>query len=117
MADYFAMAAELREAGLRAEAFTGGAGNMGKQLKYADRRGAAFAVICAEDERAQGLVTIKDLKLGAQLAESITDRDEWKEQKQQFSGAARRAGQPRLRPVCPHAELAALRQNENLPLH
>ncbi|MGY6532277.1 histidine--tRNA ligase [Glycocaulis sp.] len=84
MADYFAMAAELRSAGLRAEAFTGG-GNMGKQLKYADRRGAAFAAICAEDERAQGLVTIKDLKLGAQLAEAITDRDEWKEQKQQFS--------------------------------
>lgn len=84
MADYFAMAAELRSAGLRAEAFTGN-GNMGKQLKYADRRGAAFAVICAEDERAQGLVTIKDLKLGAELAEAITDRDEWKEQKQQFS--------------------------------
>ena len=84
MADYFAMAAELRAAGLRAEAFTGN-GNMGKQLKYADRRDAAFAVICGEEEFASGTAQIKDLKLGAELAESITDRDEWKEQKQQFS--------------------------------
>ncbi|WBQ12329.1 histidine--tRNA ligase [Hyphomonadaceae bacterium BL14] len=84
MAEYFAMAAELRAAGLRAEAFVG-AGNMGKQLKYADRRGAAFAVIEGEEERARGEVQIKDLKLGAELAESIEDRDEWKEQKQQFA--------------------------------
>ena len=84
MAEYFAMAAQLRAAGLRAEAFTGN-GNMGKQLKYADRRDAAFAVICGEEEFVSGTVQIKDLKLGAQLAESITDRDEWKEQKQQFS--------------------------------
>jgi len=84
MAEYFAMAAELRAAGLRAEAFVG-SGNMGKQLKYADRRGAAFAVIEGEEERARGEVQIKDLKLGAELAEAITDRDEWKEQKQQFA--------------------------------
>jgi len=89
MAEYFAMAAELRAAGLRAEAFVG-SGNMGKQLKYADRRGAAFAVIEGEEERARGEVQIKDLKLGAELAESIEDRDEWKAQKQQF--AAPRAG-------------------------
>ncbi len=84
MAEYFAMAAELRAAGLRAEAFVG-SGNMGKQLKYADRRGAAFAVIEGEEERARGEVQIKDLKLGAELAESIEDRDEWKAQKQQFA--------------------------------
>ncbi len=89
MAEYFAMAAELRAAGLRAEAFVG-SGNMGKQLKYADRRGAAFAVIEGEEERARGEVQIKDLKLGAELAESIEDRDEWKAQKQQF--AAPRSG-------------------------
>ncbi|KPP81805.1 MAG: histidyl-tRNA synthetase HisS [Oceanicaulis sp. HLUCCA04] len=84
MAEYFAMAAELRSAGLRAEAFTGN-GNMGKQLKYADRRDAAFAVICGEEEFASNTVQIKDLKLGSELAEAITDREEWKEQKQQFS--------------------------------
>jgi len=92
MADYFAVAAELRAAGLRAEAFVGG-GNMGKQLKYADRRGAAFAVIIGPDERERGEATVKDLKLGAQLAAEITDREEWKEQKQQFTvGRAGLAG-------------------------
>jgi histidyl-tRNA synthetase len=84
MADYFAIAAELRAAGLRAEAFVGG-GNMGKQLKYADRREAAFAVIVGSEEREQGVVTVKDLKLGAELAEGMTDREEWKAQKQQFT--------------------------------
>ena len=37
MADYQAMAAELRAAGIRAEVFLGG-GNMARQLKYADQR-------------------------------------------------------------------------------
>ncbi|TRO95383.1 histidine--tRNA ligase [Glycocaulis profundi] len=84
MAEYFAIAAELRAAGLRAEAFVGG-GNMGKQLKYADRREAAFAVIVGSEEREQGVATVKDLKLGAELAEAMTDREEWKAQKQQFT--------------------------------
>ena len=84
MAAYFALAAELRAArlpdgrGLRAEAFVGG-GNMGKQLKYADRRGAEFAVIIGSDEREQGQAQIKDLKLGAQLAADITDNKAWRE--------------------------------------
>lgn len=84
MADYFAIAAELRAAGLRAEAFVGG-GNMGKQLKYADRRGADFAVIVGSEEREAGTVAVKDLKLGAKLAEQVTDHEEWAEQRQQFT--------------------------------
>jgi histidyl-tRNA synthetase len=78
MAAYFALADELRAAGLRAEAFVGG-GNMGKQLKYADRRGAAFAVIIGSEEREAGQAQIKDLKLGAQLASQITDNKSWRE--------------------------------------
>ncbi len=78
-ADYLSMAAELREAGFRAEAFVG-SGNMGKQMKYADRRGAVAAVIVGSDEREQGLVTIKDLKLGARLAADISDNKQWREE-------------------------------------
>lgn len=84
MADYFALAAELRAAGLRAEAFVGG-GNMGKQLKYADRRDAAFAVIVGSEEREAGTVAVKDLALGKRLAEQMTDRAEWAERPQQFT--------------------------------
>lgn len=76
---YLKMAAELRAAGLRAEAFVGG-GNMGKQMKYADRRGAVAAVIVGSDERENGQVTVKDLKLGARLAAEISDNRQWREE-------------------------------------
>ncbi len=76
MADYQAMAAELRGAGLRAEVFLGG-GNLARQMKYADQRGSAVAVIEGGDERARGVVQLKDLALGAQLAAEIETRAEW----------------------------------------
>lgn len=81
----FRLARELREAGLRAEAYTGASG-MKAQLKYADRRGAAIAVIEGSEERARGEVTIKDLDLGAELAKSVGERAAWvKEQPAQTS--------------------------------
>jgi histidyl-tRNA synthetase len=72
----FQMAAELRAAGLRAEAYAG-AGKMGDQFKYADKRGAAIAVIEGGDERARDEVTLKDLALGAELAKSVESRADW----------------------------------------
>ena len=83
MADYFALAAMLRApaadggAGMRAEVYLGGGKNMGKQLKYADRRGARFAVMIGEDERAAGTVTVKDLTRGAELSKEVETRAEW----------------------------------------
>jgi histidyl-tRNA synthetase len=72
----FAMAAELREAGIRAEAYVG-TRKFGDQLKYADKRGAAIAVIEGADERANGKVTLKDLKRGAELSKAIESREQW----------------------------------------
>jgi histidyl-tRNA synthetase len=72
------MVMELRAAGIRAEMYLGGSG-MRAQVKYADKRGAPCVVIEGEDERAAGEVTIKDLILGAQKAEEITDNTEWRE--------------------------------------
>ena len=69
-ADSLAMAAELRAAGMRAEAYLGAAG-MKAQLKYADKRNAPIAVIQGGDEVAKGVVTLKDLKLGAQIAAGL----------------------------------------------
>jgi histidyl-tRNA synthetase len=74
----FVMAAELRAAGLRTEAYIGEAG-MKAQFKYADRRNAAVAIIEGSDERAKGEVTIKDLVLGAELAKSVGSRAAWVE--------------------------------------
>jgi histidyl-tRNA synthetase len=73
---YLAMAKELRAAGLRAEVYMGTSG-MKAQLKYADKRMSPVAVIEGSDERAKGVVTLKDLVLGAERAKDIKDRDAW----------------------------------------
>jgi histidyl-tRNA synthetase len=72
----FALAAELRAAGIRVEAYVGNK-KFGDQLKYADKRGAAVAVIEGADEKAKGEVTLKDLALGAELSKSVESRAEW----------------------------------------
>ncbi len=79
MADYMAMADELRAGGIRAEVYLGNPRNFGNQLKYADRRGAPVAVIQGESEDARGVVQLKDLVLGAKIAESAS-HEEWKAQ-------------------------------------
>ncbi|MEJ8571196.1 histidine--tRNA ligase [Microbaculum marinum] len=78
IADYQKMAAELRAAGIRSEMYLGTSG-MKAQMKYADRRNAPCVVIQGSDERARGVVQIKDLIEGARLAEGIEDHAEWKE--------------------------------------
>ncbi|MCP5431909.1 MAG: histidine--tRNA ligase [Alphaproteobacteria bacterium] len=87
-ADYLAMVAELRGAGIPAELYLGRAG-MKAQLKYADRRGSPVAVIQGGDERAKGEVTLKDLKLGAEMARSIEDNRAWREGRPAQETAAR----------------------------
>ncbi|MBA50034.1 MAG: histidine--tRNA ligase [Paracoccus sp.] len=79
MADYQAMASELRAAGIRAEVYLGNPKNFGNQLKYADRRGAPVAVIQGADEAARGVVQVKDLNLGARIAAEAS-HEEWKSQ-------------------------------------
>jgi histidyl-tRNA synthetase len=80
MGEYFAIASELRAAGLAAEVYLGGSG-MRAQMKYADRRLAPAAVIVGGDEVAAGTVTIKDLDLGRALSEGVTDNQTWREER------------------------------------
>ncbi|MGZ3216759.1 histidine--tRNA ligase [Paracoccus sp. T5] len=79
MADYQAMAAELRAAGIRAEVYLGNPKNFGNQLKYADKRAAPVAIIQGGDEAERGVVQVKDLVLGARIAAEAS-LDEWKSQ-------------------------------------
>jgi histidyl-tRNA synthetase len=75
IADYQAMVAQLRNAGIRAELYLGNPKHsVGQQLKYADKRSSPCAIIQGPDEAAAGNVTIKDLRLGAQLAVDDKDR-------------------------------------------
>ncbi|WP_028028294.1 histidine--tRNA ligase [Gemmobacter nectariphilus] len=78
MADYFAMAADLRNAGIRAEVYLGNPKQFGNQLKYADKRQSPVAVIQGTDEAGRGVVVLKDLVLGAKIAQSAT-LEEWKD--------------------------------------
>ena len=78
MADYLAMVGELRQAGIRAEVYLGNPKNFGNQLKYADKRQSPIAVIQGGNEAEAGTVILKDLILGAKIAESAT-LEEWKD--------------------------------------
>ena len=86
MADYQTMVADLRNAGLRAEVYLGNPKNFGNQMKYADRRGSPIAIIEGADEKARGVVQIKDLILGAQIAQDAT-LEEWKSRPSQIEVA------------------------------
>ncbi|MES2146059.1 MAG: histidine--tRNA ligase [Pseudomonadota bacterium] len=77
MADYMGMVGELRSAGIRAEVYLGNPKNFGNQLKYADNRRSPIAVIQGGDEAARGTVILKDLILGANIAEGAS-LEEWK---------------------------------------
>ena len=83
MADYQAMVAELRHAGIRAEVYLGNPKNFGNQMKYADRRGSPVAIIEGSQEKERGVVQIKDLILGAKIAQSAS-LDEWKDNPSQY---------------------------------
>ncbi|SCX04699.1 Histidine-tRNA ligase [Agrobacterium sp. DSM 25558] len=69
----------LRNAGIRAEMYQGNWKKFGNQLKYADRMGAPIAIIQGSDERAAGIVQIKDLIEGKRLSGEIEDNAAWRE--------------------------------------
>jgi histidyl-tRNA synthetase len=79
MGRYQRFTQQLRAEGIRAEMYQGNWKKFGNQLKYADRRGSPIAIIQGGDERAQGVVQIKDLIEGKRLSGEITDNAEWRE--------------------------------------
>jgi histidyl-tRNA synthetase len=75
MASAQKIVADLRSNDIRAELYLGDSG-MKAQLKYADRRNSAVAIIQGSNERAAGTAQVKDLILGATLS-GIKDRAEY----------------------------------------
>lgn len=68
MASYQKIVADLRNANIRAELYLGSAG-MKAQMKYADRRNSRIAIIQGSNEREKGAAQVKDLIMGATLAQ------------------------------------------------
>jgi histidyl-tRNA synthetase len=64
---YQTWAAELRAAGIDTELYCGG-GDVGKQFKYADKRGFTVAVVAGGNEIEKGEVSLKDLRQGEELS-------------------------------------------------
>ena len=72
LGQYIALSRRLRNAGFGAELYPEARG-MGKQLKYADRKGYTLAIIGGPDELAQGVWQVKDLREGS--SEEVPDGD------------------------------------------
>jgi histidyl-tRNA synthetase len=70
--DSLALAAEFRKGGLHVDVYPE-ADKLGKQFKYASSRNVPCVAIVGDDERAQGLVAIKDMKTGEQTALARAD--------------------------------------------
>jgi histidyl-tRNA synthetase len=94
IAHYQRLVAKLRDAEyvpgkkIRAELYLGD-GKFGAQMKYADKRDSPCAVIQGGNEKAKGEIQIKDLILGAEIAELSKDREDYlkKQAEAQFAVA------------------------------
>ena len=75
-ADALRLAAEMRGAGLRVEVYPE-PDKLGKQFKYAAAAGIPRVAIMGGDERARGVVTIKDMRAGEQEAVPRQNLREW----------------------------------------
>ena len=80
---YQKTAMQLRSAGIDTEIYYGAKRGLKHQMAYADRNNSPIAVIIGSNEAEKGVATVKNLRLGKQLAESIADKNEWKNKVQQ----------------------------------
>ena len=64
-ADALALAGDLRRGGLRVDVYPE-TDKLGKQFKYASSRNVPFVTICGDDEKANGTVSVKDMRSGEQ---------------------------------------------------
>jgi len=78
MPEYQKIAAKLRKKGISAEIYYGAKRGLKHQMTYADKKNCPVAIFLGEDELKKGVVTLKNLKLGRDLANSIQDKNEWK---------------------------------------
>jgi histidyl-tRNA synthetase len=60
------LASTLRRAGLRTETFLEEGRDLGRQLRFAGRRGIPYAIIAGPDERDRDVVTVRDMETGQQ---------------------------------------------------
>jgi histidyl-tRNA synthetase len=75
--DYLKLTWELRRANIPTEFYIGTAKRLGKQLEYADQYDIPLAILCGSNEKAQGIVTVKNMAAGRAKASLLDDRSKW----------------------------------------
>ena len=75
--EYLKIANELRTAGVRTDLYLGEEKGLRKQLQYADKVNARFAVIVGSNEFEKGVITVKDLKVGECAGKDASEHEEW----------------------------------------
>ena len=75
-ADTLALTAQFQRAGINAEQYLEPI-RLGKQIRYADRKGIPYVAILGPDELAAEQVVLKDLASGEQRAYSVQSAIEW----------------------------------------
>lgn len=83
MNEYQKIAQELRAANIPTQVFYGMQKGLKKQLAYADSISSPVAILLGEDELKAGVVTVRNLTLGASMASEISNKEEWKAKAQQ----------------------------------
>ena len=83
MPEYQKIAQELRNAGINTEVYYGAKRKLKHQLSYADERNCPIAILLGGNEHEKGVVSIRNLKLGKQLASQITNKKEWRNRVQE----------------------------------
>lgn len=82
MAEYQKIAAQLRKAKIDTEVYYGSQRGLNKQLAYADKKNCPIAILLGGDELAKGVITVRDLKMGKEIAGEFTDKTEWQKTSQ-----------------------------------
>ena len=62
----------LRDAGIPAEIYPDSA-KIGKQMNYANAKGIPYVIMAGENERNQGVYTLKNMQTGEQQAVTVKD--------------------------------------------
>jgi histidyl-tRNA synthetase len=75
--DCLEMTYELRRAGIPTEIYLGEERGIGRQLKYADQWQVPITLLYGGNEKARGVVTLKDMGAGRAKAQKIEGREEW----------------------------------------
>jgi histidyl-tRNA synthetase len=75
--EYQKIASELRKNNIKTEIYYGSKRSLKQQLSYADKKNCPFAILLGSNEFEKGIVTLRNLKKGKELADKIKDKKEW----------------------------------------